>query len=93
MTQTMAPADLAAHQRYGLALRRDLTTDDGTVIPAWTELVNVGQPSGVTVSRHSRLPVAIVICRSAPYASPVRPGEVYLVGARSLLVALGEIEA
>lgn len=90
MPRTLAPADLERHEPFGLALRHRLIAIDGTVIPAWTDVVNLGQPDGVTVSRHSRNPIPTVVCRPSGLGS-IPAGTVLECHARDLLVALGEI--
>ena len=91
MTTVLDAPTLEQHRPFGLALRHDLPTHSGTVIPAWTEVVNLGQPSGATVSRFDRNPVHLVICRSSR-TSGLTDGTVLTVDARPLLVALGELE-
>lgn len=88
-TWQMDPSALSAHSRFAFALRHDLPTVDGTTIEKWTEVVNVGQPSGVLVRRGQGI-VEVVVTKGRNWTD--HRGVVHTVDAEDLLIALGEVE-
>jgi hypothetical protein len=85
----MEADELERHVPYGMDTRHDMITVDGYRIPAWTTVVNVGQPEGVLVRRWHPA-VEVVVIKPAGVADG-EAGDVHLVPTEALLVALNEV--
>jgi hypothetical protein len=84
--------ELGRHIPYGLALRRDLVTVDGYRIPAWSEIVAVGEPDNKRTHREA-MHVDIVVVNTAGRPNRVELiGQIFSVRSWKAYIALGEVE-
>jgi hypothetical protein len=83
--------ELGRHIPYGLALRHDLVTANGFRIPAWSEIVAVGEPDDKRTHREA-MHLDIVVVNTARAIQVELIGQIFSVRSRKAYIALGEVE-